>query len=44
VRKIQDLDAETHTIIKFLVELGDGAIDEINAYGTPCKFIDDLED
>jgi hypothetical protein len=44
VRKIQDLDAENHTNIKFLVELGDGAFDEIMAYGTLCECIEDLED
>jgi hypothetical protein len=34
---IQDLDAENHANIKFLVELGDGAFDEIISYGTLCK-------
>jgi hypothetical protein len=34
--KIQDLEAENHAIIKFLVELGDGEFDEIIAYGTLC--------
>jgi hypothetical protein len=29
VRKIKDIDAENHAIIKFLVELGDGAFYEI---------------
>jgi hypothetical protein len=36
LRKIQDLDAENHANIKFLVELGDGEFDEIIAYGTLC--------
>jgi hypothetical protein len=44
VRKIQDHDAENHANIKFLVELGDGAFDEIIAYGTHCDCIEDLED
>jgi hypothetical protein len=44
VRKIQDHDAENHNRIKFLVELGDGAFDEIMAYGTLCECIEDLED
>jgi hypothetical protein len=44
VRKIQDHDAENHANIKFLVELGDGAFDEIIAYGTLCDCIEDLED
>jgi hypothetical protein len=34
LRKIQDLDAENHANIKFLVELGDGEFNEIIAYGT----------
>jgi hypothetical protein len=44
VRKIQDLHAENHTNIKFLVELGDRAFNDIIAYGTLCKQIEDLED
>jgi hypothetical protein len=44
LRKIQDHDAENNTTIKFLVELGDGIFDEIFAYGTLCKCIEDLED
>jgi hypothetical protein len=44
VRKIEDLDAENQANIKFLVELGDGAFDEIMAYGTLCECIEDLED
>jgi hypothetical protein len=36
LRKIQDLEAENHVNIKFLVELGDGKFDEIIAYGTLC--------
>jgi hypothetical protein len=44
VRKIQDLDAENHANIKFLVELGVRAFDEIMAYGTLCECIEDLED
>jgi hypothetical protein len=44
VRKIQDLDAENHAYIKFLVELGDGAFDEKIAYGTLCACIEELED
>jgi hypothetical protein len=44
VRKIQDLDARNHANIKFLVELGDGAFDEILAYGTLSECIEDLED
>jgi hypothetical protein len=44
VRNIQDHDAENHDNNKFLVELGDGAFDEIIAYGTLCECIEDLED
>jgi hypothetical protein len=44
VRKIQDLDTENHANVKFLVVLGDGACDEIIAYGTLCKCIEYLED
>jgi hypothetical protein len=33
---IQDLDAENHANIKFLVELGDGEFDEIIVYGILC--------
>ena len=44
LRKIQDLEAENHANIKFLVELGDGKFDEIIAYGTLCECIEDLED
>jgi hypothetical protein len=36
LRKIQDLDAENHTNIKFLVELGDGEYDGIISHGTLC--------
>jgi hypothetical protein len=36
LRKIQDLEAENHANIKFLVELGDGKVDEIIANGTLC--------
>jgi hypothetical protein len=43
-RKIQDLHAENHANIKFLVELGDGAFDEIIAYGSLFECIEDLED
>jgi hypothetical protein len=42
--KIQDLDAENHANIKFLVKLGDGEFDDIIVYGTLCKCIEDLED
>ena len=44
LRKIQDHEAENHSSIKFLVELGDGEFDEIIAYGTLCDYIADLED
>jgi hypothetical protein len=44
VRKIQYVDAENHANIKLLVELGDGAFNEINAYGTLCECSEDLED
>jgi hypothetical protein len=44
MRKIQDLEAENHAHFKFLVEKGDGAFDEIMAYGTLCECIEDLED
>jgi hypothetical protein len=40
----KDLDAESHANIKFLVELGDGALHEIIPYGTECKCIEDIED
>jgi hypothetical protein len=44
LHKIQDLDAENHANINFLVELGDGEFDEIIACGTLCECIKDLED
>jgi hypothetical protein len=44
LRKIQDLEAETHANIKFLVERGDSEFDEITAYGAQCECIEDLED
>jgi hypothetical protein len=44
LRKIQDHEAENHTNIKFLVELGDGEFDEIIGYNTLCECIEDLED
>jgi hypothetical protein len=43
MRKIQDLDTENHANIKFLVKPGDGAFEDIIAYGTLCKCIEDLE-
>ena len=42
--KIQDHETENHANIKFLVELGDSKFDEIIAYGTLCKCIEDHED
>jgi hypothetical protein len=44
VRKIQDLDAANHANFTFLDELGDGAFNEIIAYGTLCKCIEDPKD
>jgi hypothetical protein len=44
VHKIQDQDDANHARVKFFVELGDGAFNEIMAYGTPCECIKDLED
>ena len=44
LRKIQDQEAENHSNIKFLIELGDGEFDEIIGYNTLCECIEDLED
>ena len=44
LRKIQDHEAHNHANIKFLVELGDGAFDEIISYNTLCECIEQLED
>jgi hypothetical protein len=44
VQIIKDLDAENHTLIIFLIDLGDGAFNKIIAYGTQCNCIEDLND
>jgi hypothetical protein len=44
LHKIQDLDAENHANIKFMVELGDGKFDAKLAYGTLSECIEDPED
>jgi hypothetical protein len=42
LRKIQDLDNENYANINFLVDFGDGEIDEIVSYNTLCNLVVEL--
>ena len=39
VKKINDIDAENHQNIKFLVEFGDGKLEEIVTYNEVCNAV-----
>jgi hypothetical protein len=43
MQKIQDQNTANQTGMKFIVEIGDGAFEEIMTHGTLCEYSDDLD-